>query len=178
MFFEYYERGVNMKKADRITLSGLLTIVYVVILIWIILFKMSSLGEIGELDQIRSINLIPFHYDTEVNSHFDEVVWNIIIFIPLGVYLKLLKKGTSFSILFGAGLSLLFEMLQYLIGIGATDITDFITNTSGTIIGVGIYLVLSLFFRQQEKLDKILNILALAGTLLFGAFVILIFAFN
>ena len=78
------------KSQSRLTLA--LAIVYGLLVVWIILFKMSPIPEIPYLDHIRHINLIPFHYDTEVDSHAQEVIENLLIFIPLGLYLKMEKK--------------------------------------------------------------------------------------
>ncbi|MEM5770203.1 MAG: VanZ family protein, partial [Bacillota bacterium] len=68
--------------------------------------------------------------------------------------------GRSISI---AGVSLLFELLQFLFAIGGADITDFIGNILGGVIGIGLYIVLSRILK--EKTNKILNILALVGTI-------------
>ena len=99
------------------------------------------------------------------------------IFIPLGVYLKMLKITDAKAILFGMTCSLGLEILQFILAVGATDITDIMTNTAGTAIGVGIYAILSLVFRKSEKLDKVLCILASICTfLLISMIAILLFA--
>ena len=162
-------------KAKSVTI--VLTTIYSFMVVWIILFKMSTLSEIPYLDHIRNINLIPFHYDDETSSHLSEVLENVMIFIPLGVYLKMLKITDAKAILFGMTCSLGLEILQFILAVGATDITDIMTNTAGTAIGVGIYAILSLVFRKSEKLDKVLCILASICTfLLISMIAILLFA--
>ncbi|MBP5609684.1 MAG: VanZ family protein [Lachnospiraceae bacterium] len=161
----------NNKKAQK-NITLVLLAVYLLAMIWIILFKMSMFNEIFRLDRIRSINLIPFHYDEETAYHKSEVMMNMIIFAPLGIYLKMLKTGSFKTILFGFGISILFETLQFIFGIGASDITDVITNTAGTAAGVGSYGILNLFFKNTEKIDGLLRILAVICTLL----MILLFA--
>ena len=162
------------KSQSRLTLA--LAIVYGLLVVWIILFKMSPIPEIPYLDHIRHINLIPFHYDTEVDSHAQEVIENLLIFIPLGLYLKMLRAGNRMAILICAGFSLLLECLQYVIGIGATDITDLITNTAGAAIGVGVYCLLSRLFKDNAKLNKVLNVILLVCTVFFigGAVLLLL----
>jgi glycopeptide antibiotics resistance protein len=64
-----------------------------------------------------------------------------------------------------AGVSLLFELIQYIFTIGGSDITDLISNTLGGVIGIGFYIVFSRILK--EKTNKILNILALIGTICF-----------
>jgi glycopeptide antibiotics resistance protein len=138
---------------------------------------MSTLSEIPYLDHIRNINLIPFHYDDETSSHLSEVLENVMIFIPLGVYLKMLKITDAKAILLGMTFSLGLEILQFILAVGASDITDIMTNTAGAAIGVGIYAILSLVFRKSEKLDKVLCILASIFTiLLISMIAILLFA--
>ena len=162
-------------KAKSVTI--VLTTIYSFMVVWIILFKMSTLSEIPYLDHIRSINLIPFHYDDETSSHLSEVLNNVMIFIPMGVYLKMLKITDVKAILLGMTFSLGLEMLQFILTVGASDITDIMTNTAGTAIGVGIYAILSLIFRKSEKLDKVLCILASVCTiLLISMIAILLFA--
>ncbi len=42
----------------------MLFIIYLVILVWVILFKLQF--SLGDIDHARSINLIPLHYSTAV----------------------------------------------------------------------------------------------------------------
>ena len=115
----------------------LLFITYCLILIWIVLFKLSfSLEEIHALQNGSSINLIPFHYDVETSFHFKEVLENALIFIPFGLFSQMLDLGYRKGVMAGMGFSLVMEMCQYIFQIGATDSTDLITNTLGTIAGV------------------------------------------
>lgn len=146
----------------------ILTGIYVIALLWIIIFKMSIPSEIIYLDHLRSINFIPFYYDEQVSSHFSEVIENVLVFIPLGLYLRMLKLDGGKTVICGLAVSLICEIAQFILGIGATDITDLITNTVGTGIGVGLYAVFSLVFKDTEKLDKGLCFIALICTGVFG----------
>ena len=125
-----------MKKEQRIT-TVLLTI-YLIILTWIILLKMQVTTEM--LPPIRNINLIPYGQSVIVNGRIDfsEILNNAIAFIPVGVYVAMLKPEWSFikKVLPSVGISLIYEVLQYVFAIGATDITDVINNTIGGIVGV------------------------------------------
>lgn len=150
-----------MKRQKQLTL--VLLIIYLIILSWIILFKMvSSFEDLKYLYRPRSINLIPFGQSVIVNGtvYFDEIINNLIVFIPIGVYLELLLPNWSFlkKACIPFGISLLYEMTQLIFAIGATDITDLITNTLGGIIGILICLALRKLFK--DKTDKILNTLA------------------
>lgn len=155
-------------------LTWLLTVVYLLLVIWIILLKLSMPNEIAELDRIRRINLIPFHYDVEVSGHLSEILENLLIFIPIGIYMKMLGRSNMETVLIGGGISLALEIVQYCFGIGATDITDLITNTAGAAVGMTIYMLLGNLIRNRDKLNRVLNILALIVTLLFIAMVVLL----
>lgn len=162
-----------MKK--KISLTHILFGVYCILLIWIILFKLSaSLEDIKMMAGHRAVNLIPFYYDNEVSMHLSEVIENLLIFIPFGLYLCMLGMGLGKSVLTGFIFSLTMELCQYAFAIGGSDITDIITNTLGTLIGATLYLVLTLIFKNKVKLNKVLNILALIVTLLFTSFIILV----
>ncbi|KAI4446661.1 hypothetical protein C823_001179 [Eubacterium plexicaudatum ASF492] len=81
-----------MKKSEkRSFLVPFLFVIYMALLVWIILFKLQF--SISEIDKIRSINLIPFHYKNEIgmNYHLKEVLENVAIFIPLGIYLCMFR---------------------------------------------------------------------------------------
>ena len=156
-----------MEKGKTNALMIVLTVIYVMVVAWIILFKILPISEIGSMDHLRSINLIPFHYDEETSSHFSEVIENILIFVPLGVYLRILGKHSLFAVACGAAFSLFLEIVQFILGIGATDITDLMMNTLGAAVGVLIYACLKRIFKDVEKLNKVLSIVALIGTALF-----------
>ena len=120
-----------MKKTGL--LVPLLFAVYLLLLIWIILFKLEF--SISVLKTSRSINLIPFYYENEIGMgfHLKEVLENAVIFIPLGIYLCMLKHDFSVKVkfIFILMTSLILEISQYILAVGRTDVTDLITNTCG-----------------------------------------------
>lgn len=109
--------------------------VYLLFLIWLVLFKFAA--SIGEIPCLRGINLIPFHYDQENAFHLREILYNVMAFVPAGFYFSAVfaRKGIFTGTAFAAGLSLLFEVTQWVLSIGASDITDLITNTFGGFCG-------------------------------------------
>lgn len=167
----------NKNRKTKIT--KILFGVYLLLLIWIILFKTSfTISEFISLSKTRSINLIPFYYPTEVNFHLREVIANTLIFVPLGIYLKMLNKKSKKTILYGFIFSILLETIQFIFKIGASDITDIITNTTGTILGVLGYILLEKIIKNKEKLDNILRIIALIVTILFSLLLTLLIISN
>lgn len=169
----------SSNKNEFFNLTNILFIIYCMLLVWIILLKLSfSIDDIMTLDRFRRINLIPFYYPNEVKSHFSEVIENLLIFIPFGIYLKMLNKGNKKTILYGFLFSLVLEISQFIFKIGATDITDLITNTFGTVIGVCGYVLLEKIFKNKEKLNNVLKILALVVTILFCIMMLLLIIAN
>ena len=165
-----------MKRGQTLTL--ILSLVYLVLLTWIILFKTQfSLAALGEY---RSVNLIPFGASVITNGTIDlgELRDNLIVFIPVGLYLSMLRPAWSFGkkVLPILGLSLLYEVLQFLFAIGASDITDVIANTAGGVVGLLIFLLFQKLLK--EKTVNVLNILAIIATVLLLGFFILILAIN
>jgi glycopeptide antibiotics resistance protein len=151
------------KNYQNILTAGLL-VVYLFVLTWIILFKMQF--SFQGLPYFREINLIPTG-SVIVNNQIDysNTIYNVLAFIPFGIYINMLKPNWSFlkKIVPIAGVSLLFETLQFTFAIGVSDITDLIGNTLGGIIGVGVYIVFFKLF--STKANKILNVLASIGTI-------------
>ncbi|MGW9019640.1 VanZ family protein [Priestia megaterium] len=157
---------------NKIT-AGLFAI-YLFALTWIIVFKMQF--SFQGLPDFREINLIPFAGSANVNNQidFNEIIYNVLAFIPFGIYISMLKPNWSFlkKIAVIAGVSLLFEVLQFIFAIGASDITDFIGNTLGGIIGVGVYIVFCKLF--STKTNKILNVLTSLGVIFLVALVLVL----
>ncbi len=156
------------KKAGLSCLVPFLFAVYLLLLVWIILFKLQL--SVHELDRIRSINLIPFYYGNKIGMsfHLKEVLENVAIFIPYGIYLCMLKKSPRFWVKFFLILmtSFIFEVLQYILAIGGTDITDIITNTCGGVTGIGIYWSAIRIFRSRKRTETVIVVFAIVVTIL------------
>ena len=155
-----------MKNNRQRNLTKILFAIYFLILVWILLFKMSF--SLDELYKSRSINLILFMGSVVVNGriYINEIIDNILVFIPLGIYICMLKEDWSIlrKISVGFFISLGIEVLQFILAIGATDITDLLGNTLGCILGIGVFYLFSKVFKN--KTNKIINILALIVTIL------------
>ncbi len=156
---------MKKNKNNQVKLTFELFIMYLLVLIWIILFKMQF--SFHTLPHFRGLNLIPFAGTVIKNNQLDytEIILNMIVFIPFGLYLSMINFNWMFwkKIISIAGVSLLLELLQFLFEIGGTDITDLIGNTLGGVIGIGFYIVFSKILK--EKTNRILNILGLIGTI-------------
>lgn len=146
--------------------------IYLVILIWIILFKMQT--DLKFLPYIRSVNLIPFGQSVIINGKIDldEIINNCLIFIPVGIYIEILGKNRKFyqKIIPIFLITIFLEISQYVLHIGATDITDIMMNTLGGIVGILSICMLYKIFKNREKVNQILGILALICTVMVVAF--------
>ena len=124
--------------------------IYMFFLIWIIVFKLCT--NFDDLTPMRNINLVPFNYQKSLHGWaFKELAYNILLFVPFGVYVELFleKKSIILKSISGFFLSLLFEVVQYIFAIGSSDITDLIANTLGTVIGIVICLILQKIFKKN-----------------------------
>lgn len=154
----------------KLNASIIIYVIYCLILIWLVLFKFTfSFEDFQWLQTTRRVNLIPFYYDTDVGHiHAKEVIMNAFVFVPMGLYLKMLTISGKKAVLIGAAGSLAFEVIQFVFAIGASDITDIITNTLGTVVGVCLYALLRKVFADKEKTDRFINRIAVVALVLFG----------
>ena len=161
--------GRNISKvnnvANRITI--ILFISYLVALCWILLFKLGvRFSYMGN----RRVNLIPFSEPLILNGKIDvgEIILNVVIFVPLGVYTGILFERWIFGrkLFFLFLISLIVEGLQFILAVGAFDITDIITNTLGGIIGLTIFKAIEKAFNNSVKAQKFINIISAVGTAL------------
>jgi glycopeptide antibiotics resistance protein len=154
------EQSKVNKPANRLT--TLLFIIYLMALCWILLLKLGvRFSYMGE----RRTNLVPFNEPFILSS---ENILNVVIFVPLGVYVGILFEKPLFGkkLFFIFSLSLLVEGLQYILRVGAFDITDIITNTLGGIIGLMIFKGLEKAFNDHGKAQRFINKIAATGTAL------------
>jgi len=109
-----------------------------------------------------SHNLVPFKTiifylflaDINFNIRIENVVGNIIGFVPLGFILPLLStrfKEYKMIMLSSFLLSLSIELAQFVLKIGSFDVDDLILNTFGGIVGYFIY-YLFIYYRKLLKI--------------------------
>ena len=162
--------------SKKITLS--LLIMYLLVLTWIIVFKLQF--SFSGLPAIRNINLIPFGESVIVNGKisFTEMIINGIVFIPFGILISVLRDKETFikKIIPIVLTSLLFEVLQFIFGIGASDITDVINNSLGGVIGIAIAFGISKIFKNSWK--KIINIVSIIFAVILVLFILVLVLAN
>lgn len=151
-----------MLKSKRLT-KGLF-ILYLLLLVWIVLFKLEV--PFSNMGTMRSLNWDPYAAPTRLNGQvvYSEMVLNVIIFIPFGIYLNALFKKWPIivQVLIIFLVSVFFEVIQYSLAMGASDITDVIHNGLGGIIGIVLYRNLSK--KMKLKHHRFLNMVAIIST--------------
>lgn len=113
-------------------------------------------------NRTHEINLIPFkifkdiYYEIVVNRNITylwiNLVGNICIFIPIGLFPLILWKVKVGKVIIGGCLLSLFIEISQMFLARATDIDDLILNTIGVIIGVVIFNMLHKY--NNEKKEK------------------------
>ena len=164
----------KMKKFNSFMLFGVFLLLYAFLCSYALIFKYVSPLELfsSNREYIRSTNVIPFH---TIYSYLSgtlnvskiivasNIFGNIILFVPLGIYLQLLKKNKKIwintMILFF--IALFVEMFQLIFGLGAADIDDVILNCLGGLIGILIYRGLCKFLKGEEKVRTVIVLLGL-----------------
>lgn len=140
--------------------------IYFTLLVWLVLFKL-QINPL-EVHHVRTVNLIPFWCDAGTGSllHLQEMLYNVLVFVPLGVYGCIFWPDGALwkKILACLAVSLLFETLQFAFALGVSDITDLITNTLGGTAGILLYTLLQRGL--QEKCIPIINLLGFATEVL------------
>lgn len=123
------------RKHDRTALV-LLFVVYLVLLAWIVLFKL-HLPFIGR-DDMRGVKLIPFVPGDGFDASSPlEVAENVLLFVPFGIYLRTLTRRRVWPIVAViAASSAAMEVTQYVMALGSSDLTDVLANAAGGLLGV------------------------------------------
>lgn len=156
-------------KSKKVTFG--LLIFYLLALTWIIIFKLQLSP--GNLPHMRNINLIPFGESVIINGEMDlsEIIQNALAFIPFGLFIHVLWEQKSLLKQFIPIIctSLLFEVIQFSFAIGASDITDIISNSLGGVIGIIIAVAISKV--TIKNWIKFINIISLIGAVTLTLFI-------
>lgn len=154
-------------------------IIYVIFLLRITFFKQVTLNNlfsaIGASE--RTISVIPFKsiYDmavsnTSIGRIIENVVGNIVLFIPFGMIFPIISNKKRKGVLCAAIIfSLLIEITQLLFALGSTDVDDLIFNVLGAYIGYFVSdKIRKLFKSYTHFLIAMTLITAILGASVFG----------
>ncbi len=167
---------MSNSKSRQQNFTVVLFLIYLFFVVWMVLFKADF--SIEGSPEIRSLNLIPFSGSAIVNgqANISEILSNMAIFIPFGIYISLVFPAWSFikKWLPIVACSALFEILQYALAIGRSDITDLISNSLGGAVGILMIFILMRILKSHTKTAKLVNIIMCAGTSLLGVLTVLL----
>lgn len=156
---------------------------YAVFLLWNILFKYTAPWQLFSSSRYysRTLNLVPY-YDWLAGGYFNslDLYGNIILFLPMGIYLNYYSSNTKLlrNIFILAVCSFSLEALQYILAIGASDITDIINNTLGGLIGILLCRLLFKIVKTKEKAKLFIGIASGCAMILVAGLVAALFLFN
>ena len=142
-----------------------LFVVYLVLLTWVVLWKL-QMPYVGE-GALRHIKLVPFIPTADDGaSEPSEVIANVVLFVPFGVYLGLLAPSLPWWKLAGviAGSSLAIEVGQWVLRVGSCDITDLVVNTAGGLAGLGLFVLARR--RLQDRIGTVMTRVCSIGTVI------------
>ncbi len=160
----------------RTRLLVVLFAVYLALLAWVVVWKL-DVPYIGAAALLpRPIKLIPFLPSAEAGGSAPlEIVANIALFVPFGLYLGLLAPSWSRWRMAGvfAGASLVLEVVQHVLSTGSFDTTDVIVNTAGGLAGLGLLALARRTFHEQTAatMTRVLSIGTVVALLAVGAYV-------
>jgi len=148
---------MNIKVVLVKKISKILLATYLLILLWLVLFKFKVNFSVFSDNHTRNLNLIPFADLSRDNLR--DVIYNFVGFIPFGLLLGVTLKRTSFwrRLAYILLFSLALEVIQFVLALGVMDITDVFTNALGGLLGLLLY-NLSNKNVDTEKLDRSITI--------------------
>lgn len=84
---------------------------------------------------IRGLNLSLAEFGTQFSSTPMEMMWNVLMLLPVGIVVQLLTKKTWKTALIGLVVVIMIEGTQYIFSVGVFDVVDIILNVTGILMG-------------------------------------------
>lgn len=137
LFLGIFEVSLRVKKEQISWSYRMIAVLTGLYLTWVFAITVSPEYAFSVPEFAINVNLIPFKVLHTASDNPLNFWGNIIMFMPLGIFLVLLSKKCQnlfASLMIGAMLSVSIELLQ-LFCIRSTDIDDVILNTTGTLCG-------------------------------------------
>lgn len=177
VFYQYHKYGAIPVLRTMIVYSFVL---YLLCIYFLVILPLPSIDKVASLTTPYT-QLVPFRFVTDFlkesgfvwnqvgtylsaikDPSFYNVFFNILMFLPLGIYLRYyFKCGIGKTILISFGVSLFFELTQLsgLYGIYPRpyrlfDVDDLMMNTLGGLLG-GLMAPLLSFLPSRDRLDEI-----------------------
>jgi glycopeptide antibiotics resistance protein len=140
-------------------LLGISFFIYVVLLIWVIIFKWTNFFSVTvSINNFRHLDLASRYdacYEWFFYFELKDLILNIILFLPLGIFYLLVLKRRFLVIPLGFLLVILLEISQFFTCVGMFNVYDIFGNMIGIILGYLFYLVFKKIY--TPKVVNILN---------------------
>ena len=133
-----------VNKGKLFAIINIATLLFITVAVaWVIMFKANLIVD-DLVFGVRSINLIPFRGVWLHEGFWLECLLNAVVYGPLGYMMAVVfnKVGFRWLAVIIVLSSVMFELLQYALAFGSTDITDVICNGLGGIVGEWIFFAL------------------------------------
>ena len=98
--------------------------------------------ETANYEPFRMIRLYLRHWGRIPRLAFANLVYNVAAFVPFGILVPLLRRGSGYlliTVLSAALFSLFLEGVQLVTLLGEFDVDDLLLNTLGAVLGVMLY---------------------------------------
>ena len=135
-------------------LLTLLFMLYILVLFYIVTYQ----DPIS--NSISSYNFIPFkemlRYKIGSSLFYKNIIGNLVIFVPFGLFIPYYLKTSKFSIVLGLSLisSLAIEFAQQLIIGRVFDVDDIILNVAGSLIGYILFIIIDAITERIPRFLK------------------------
>ncbi|MBQ8205873.1 MAG: VanZ family protein [Bacilli bacterium] len=157
-------------------------IIYAILLIWAIVFKWTNYEAVEHsIYTFRHLQLYERYLAIKPWSlTFDivDIVLNMLLFLPLGLYFVLLLKRKYLIIIFSVVLTLIFEVSQFFTCIGMFNIYDLLGNIMGCVLGYILFLIFNRYVSKFFIDVTNIVILSLLSPVCIYAIIITIINFN
>ena len=183
----------RLKQKKKYSILYLSLMLYLLLLIWVVIFKMG----IPELILEAGHTVPPYSFSKNQIEYIqlsikDKIVWaftlnvhgtvkviildfvtNIATFMPLGMVLaSIIKKhNVIYPVLIGFTVSLIVEIFQLCTLFGRCDFYDLVFNTVGTLFGILLYILLVKVVKK-DKINLVINIFGIVVNVIMLALLI------
>ena len=141
----------GIKKGIRYS-SALLLAEYVYLL-----YSTTVIYRIERPSRIFSVQLFYSYFNDYANHYLlIDNLMNVVVFIPIGLLMPICLQRILWwhILLFGCGLSLSIEILQYVLVRGNANVDDIMHNTLGCLIGYGIAHAIVMFLNREKHENR------------------------
>ena len=134
--------------------------IYIILLIWIIIFKWTKYeAALESIITFRPLSLSDRFNACKMSFVFKgfdpvDLILNILLFLPMGLYFVLLLKRKHLILLIGLATTFIFEISQFFTCIGMFNSFDVLGNMIGCVLGFILFK-----FINRYLTDKLINII-------------------